>query len=127
MAKKPKLELVGPTTADPSAPPATLGKAGRSVWQSIMNDYSISDAGGLAILAQIAGAYDRIAECAEIIAREGAVIRTKHGPKEHPLLRTELGCRSFIIRAVHRLGLDVEPVKPVGRPAKGFGWTGNDD
>lgn len=123
MAKQPKLELVGPTTADPSAPPANLGQAGRTAWQAVMSEYAIEDAGGRAILLQIAGAYDRIAECAEIIAREGAVIRTKHGPKERPLLRTELGCRSFIIRAVHRLGLDVEPVRPVGRPpGRAHGW-----
>lgn len=125
MAKKPRLEIVGSTT-NPSAPPRTLGKAGRSVWQSIMSEYQIADSSGLAILLQIAGAYDRLAECAEIIAREGPVVRTKSGPKEHPLLRTELGCSSFIIRAVHRLGLDVEPVKAIGRPPRVYGWSPDD-
>ncbi len=121
MGKKPVLELVGATVTNPTAPPANLGEAGRAVWKSIISEYDISDAGGLAILQQIAGAHDRLAECQTIIAAEGAVIRTKTGPKEHPLLRTELGCRAFTIRAIAKLGLDVEPLRPLGRPpGRGF-------
>ena len=41
---------------------------------------------------------------------------TKHGMKEHPALRAELGCRAFITRNLQRLGLNLEDVKPVGRP-----------
>jgi hypothetical protein len=127
MDKKPKLTVVGPTTTNPSAPPGTLGKAGTSLWQSIMSEYDIQDSGGIAMLAQAAAAADGIAECDEIIARDGPVIRSKFGSKEHPLLRHQLALRSFIVRTLHRLGLDVEPIKSVGRPERGIGWTGNDD
>ncbi len=122
MSKKPTLELVGATTSNPTAPPASLGEAGRKAWQLIQNEYSIADSGGLTVLAQIAAAHDRLAECQAIIATEGPVVRTKSGPREHPLLRTELGCRAFIVRAISKLGLDVEPLRPgPGRPP-GLGY-----
>jgi Phage terminase, small subunit len=124
--KKPKLKLVESTPLNPAAPPPNLGPAGRNIWQSIIAEYQITNSGGLAILLQIATAYDRQAECAEAIAREGMTIRMKSGLKEHPLLRTELACRSFIVRAVHRLGLDIESVKTQGRPPKNIHWSDPD-
>jgi hypothetical protein len=120
MAKKPPLELVGSSTANPLAPPATLGKAGRSQWESIQSEYGINDSGGLALLQQVCAAVDEIAECTAVIARDGAMVRGKFGPREHPLLRHQLALRAFVCRTVQRLGLNLEPVKSVGRPG---GWT----
>jgi hypothetical protein len=111
MRKKPKLKLVGPTVGDPLAPPSTLDKPGSKLWQAIMSEYDIRDAGGLSMLEQACGAADRIAEYGAAIDRDGAVVRTKHGPKEHPLLKHELAARSFVVRTLARLGLDVEPIK----------------
>lgn len=123
MSKKPKLALVDRTPATPSAPPATLGKAGRTLWAAILSEYDIQDAGGLATLGQICAATDRIAEFAAIISRDGATIVTMSGPREHPLLKVELATRAFVTRALARLNLDVEPIKGVGRPSHGFGWV----
>ena len=120
MAKKPKLELVGSSVTNPTAPHATLGKAGRDQWQSIQSEYGISDSGGLALLQQICAAADEIAECAAIIARDGRMIRGKFGPREHPLLKHELALRAFVCRTLQRLGLNLEPIKSVGRPR---GWS----
>ena len=76
------------------------------------------------MLAQAAAAMDRIAECAEAIERDGVAIRTKIGLKEHPLLRHELAARAFVVRTLHRLGLDVEPLRAAaGRPGRGIGWV----
>jgi hypothetical protein len=36
--------------------------------------------------------------------------------KEHPLLKHELAARAFVCRTLQRLGLDVEAIKPPGRP-----------
>jgi P27 family predicted phage terminase small subunit len=116
MVRKNKLTLVSSTPSNPHAPPSTLGKAGASLWRSIMTEYEISDSGGLAMLAQACAAMDRIGECTATIDRDGPVIRTKAGPKEHPLLKIELSLRSFVVRTLQRLGLDVEPLKPIGRP-----------
>jgi hypothetical protein len=126
MGKKPKLEIVGPSTADPSAPPAMLGKAGRKLWQAIQSEYIITDCGGLALLEQICATVDEIAECSAIIARDGRMIRGKFGPREHPLIKTQLSLRSFVVRTVQKLGINFEATKPFGRPSAGFGWRGGE-
>jgi len=67
-------------------------------------------------LAQACSALDRAEECAGHIASDGVVIRGKTGLKEHPLLKHEIAARSFVVRTLSRLGLDVEAIKPMGRP-----------
>jgi hypothetical protein len=74
-----------PTLADP---PPTLREAGATLWRSIMAEYAITDSGGRAILEQACASADRAAECAAIIAEQGAVISTKHGLKDHPCCDT---------------------------------------
>ena len=88
MAKNPTLTVVAPA-APINAPPAALGEAGRKLWQSIHHDFVIDDAGGAEMLAQICLTADRAAECAAQIAADGAVIRTKNGMRDHPLLKHE--------------------------------------
>src|SRR6516165_7503729 len=124
MAKKPRLILVDPqqTAVVLLAPPANLNKTGRDLWQSVMNEYDIRDSGGQQMLQQICEAADRVAEFSAIIKRDGPVVRTKMGPRDHPLLKHEQAARSFIVRSLSRLGLDVEPLKAVGRPTAGLGW-----
>jgi hypothetical protein len=123
MAKKPRPPVVDASTPTASSPPATLGEPGRTLWSSIMSEYQIADSGGLAMLAQACAAVDRIAECGAVIEQDGMVVRTKSGVKEHPLLKIELAARAFTVRTLHRLGLDVEAVRPTaGRPGRGFGW-----
>ena len=110
-----------PTLADP---PQTLRDAGATLWRSIMAEYAIADSGGRAILEQACASADRAAECAAIIAEQGAVISTKHGLKDHPLLRHETAARGLVGRLLTRLGLDVEPLRPTaGRPGTAFGWV----
>ena len=36
----PPLTIVGPSTVNPLAPPATLGKAGAHLWRTIMTEYA---------------------------------------------------------------------------------------
>jgi hypothetical protein len=126
MAKKPRLTLVDQSTVTSLSPPATLGKTGSNLWQRIMVEYDLRDSGGLEMLKQICEAADDVAEDLAIIKRDGRVIRTKSGPRDHPLIRHALAGRSFVIRSLHRLGLDVEPIGRIGRPAQGIGWR-NDD
>jgi hypothetical protein len=114
--KKPRLTVV-PTKPSPLAPPATLGQAGAALWTKIQGAYRCDDPPGAAMLEEICGAADRIAECREAIAADGMTIRTKNGVREHPLLRTEQNARAFLVRSLHRLGFDVEPPRDgVGRP-----------
>jgi hypothetical protein len=53
---------------------------------------------------------------AERIAEDGEVIETENGPKVHPALKEQLAHRSFIVRTLRALGLNLEPVRSVGRP-----------
>ena len=59
--------------------------------------HAITDCGGRAILEQACASADRAAECVAIIAEQSAVISTKHGLKDHPLLRHETAARGQLI------------------------------
>jgi hypothetical protein len=66
---------------------------------------------------------DRAEELRAAIDRDGAVVQTRTGPKDHPALKHELAARAFVCRTITRLGLDIEPLKRVGRPGGGHGIT----
>ena len=124
MSKKPALTIVDRTVETLPPTPATLGEAGTKLWKSIQSEFRVDDAPGREMLAQICAAADRADECAQAIAQDGAVIRTKAGFKDHPLLKHELAARSFICRALHRLGFDIELTRAsVGRPPGMFTKT----
>lgn len=116
MKAKSPLKLVPASQPDSTQPPRALGEHGLALWRTIMGEYDIADTGGREMLAQACAALDRAEECASYIARDGAVVHTKGGPKDHPGLKHELANRAFVCRTLQRLGLDVEPVRPMGRP-----------
>jgi hypothetical protein len=95
-----------------------------ALWRSVQHAYRIDDAGGTELLAQACAAADRVEALAERISADGEVVSTRAGPKAHPALRDELAGRAFIVRTLERLGLNVETIKPIGRPSKG--WRGPD-
>lgn len=117
MAKKPILKIVKPSTSTTTRPPRKLGAFGLALWDAVMDEYRIEDRGGIEILCQVCSALDRAEEMAEQIDRDGCTILVRGVPREHPLLKSELGCRAFVTRNLQRLGLNVEAIKPVGRPA----------
>jgi phage terminase small subunit len=104
-----------------AAPPRKLGTHGGALWKQVMAEYRITDAGGLAMLTQACIELDIAEDCRTQISRDGSCIRTKTGLKEHPLIKHELAARAFVVRTLSRLGLDVEPVKAIGRPTKPIG------
>jgi hypothetical protein len=120
MPKKPDLKLVKSPPATGTKPPRKLGEHGLTLWKTIMNEYDVSDSGGLEILAQICVAEDRAEMFAAEIERDGPTILIKGVLREHPCARGELACRAFVCRGLQRLGLNVETIKPVGRPS---GWS----
>jgi hypothetical protein len=127
MAKKSRLTLVDPSALTVLSPPSTLGEAGNNLWRAIMAEYDIRDSGGREMLRQICEATDSVDEFSRVIAHDGPVVRTKAGPKDHPLIKHQLAARAFVVRSLHRLGLDVEPIGRIGRPSQGgIGWRGDD-
>jgi hypothetical protein len=126
MTKKTNLTVVEPGTESIVSPPSTLGEAGRTLWRSIQSEYAISDSGGLAILEAACSAFDRAEDCRTRINNDGPTIKSRQGIREHPLLKAELANRAFAVRALTKLGLDVEPVRAgPGRPGgamSGMSW-----
>src|SRR5215472_9593619 len=97
-------------------PPRKLGDVGMSLWQSIQDEYKIDDAAGRELLVQACECADRIGRLAAKIDVDGEVIETKSGPKVHPAIKEELAGRNFIVKTLQKLGLNLEPVRTVGRP-----------
>ena len=115
MAKKPRLTLF-------NLLPLRLirhasWRSGRSLWDRVMSEYDITDSGGLEMLCQACQALDRAEALRSEIDRDGEVIRVRGSIREHPALKHELASRSFVVRALARLNLNFEPVRPgPGRP-----------
>jgi hypothetical protein len=59
MAKKPDLTVVDPADATGSSPPPKLGQHGLALWNSIVGEYRIEDAGRRELLCQACLAQDR--------------------------------------------------------------------
>ena len=108
------------------SPPRKLGVHGLSLWEFIQSEYRIEDPGGQELLLQCCESADRIGALSERISAEGEIIQTRNGPRAHPALREELANRQFICRTLERLGLNLEAVRPVGRPS-GAAWKARKD
>ncbi|ORE97470.1 hypothetical protein ATO4_09127 [Aurantimonas sp. 22II-16-19i] len=104
-------------------PSRDLGASGLAFWNAVQSDYQVDDPGGRELLLLASEAIDRAEGLRAMIEADGAVLRTKAGLKDHPALKHELANRAFVTRAIARLGLNVEAVRPVGRPGLG-GWKG---
>ena len=113
---KAKLKLIAPAD-NPSPPPRQLGEHGSALWARVMAEYQIVDSGGVELLAQACAALDRAEALRERIDKDGEIIVGPSGPRDHPGLKHELASRAFVTRCIGRLGLDVEPVQRIGRPA----------
>jgi hypothetical protein len=123
VAKNPSLSVVAETDATVRPPPRTLGKHGRKLWDRVLAEYDLHDAGGLELLTLACEATDRADSLKSEIDRDGAFIRARGLVRDHPGLKHELANRAFAARTLSRLGLDVEPLRPSpGRPAGGSGW-----
>ena len=107
-------------------PPRPLGTAGRALWDRVHSEYVVVDAGGAELLCLACEALDRAQALAAEIAADGPILRAANGVmRDHPGIKHELACRAFVVRTLQRLGLDVEPVRAVGRPAgRATGWRG---
>ena len=121
--RKSNLSMVSPG-ANGIAPPRPLDPHGMALWDRVQSEYAIADVGGIEILAQICAALDRACSLRAAINRDGEVITIKGVPKAHPALRDELANRAFVVRSLERLGLNIETIKPPGRPTRPRGWTG---
>ena len=123
--QKPSIRLVSKPAFSGREPPRNLGEPGLALWNRIMTSYRIADHGGREMLLLACEATDSAVSLRAIIDREGEIIHTRNGPRDHPALRHELANRALVSKLLVRLGLDVEvqPPRPVGRPPMGIGIT----
>jgi phage terminase small subunit len=102
-------------------PPRPLGPAGLAMWRAIQAEYNIVDQGGIAMLLVGCHAFDRAERLRAQIDADGEVIRLRNGSiRAHPAIRDEVACRAQVMRAIEKLGLNFEAVKPIGRPPGSF-------
>jgi hypothetical protein len=121
---QPALSIVSPD-ATAGSPPRNLGQHGRKLWDEIQVAYGIADPGGIELLAQACGALDLVEALGEAIARDGAIVYGRAGPKAHPAVKDQIGARAFLVRTLEKLGVTTENIKPgPGRPPSNLGWTG---
>jgi hypothetical protein len=118
MSKKTNLSVVANPEPDSPRPSCKLSQTGMSLWNDIVSTYAFEDRASYEVLAQACAAADRAANCHSYIDRDGEVVVTNAGlVRSHPLLRDELANRAFCCRSLQRLGLDLEPIRGVGRPS----------
>jgi hypothetical protein len=86
--------------------------------KKLIQEYSIEDVGGLAILQNGLEALDICRQAQHIVAAEGMTVPGDRGNvKAHPLLSVIRDQRAAFLSAIKMLNLDLEPLKPgVGRP-----------
>jgi hypothetical protein len=130
MARKPSVNLkVVPPAPEPFSvePPGKLGDVGLSLWRDIVSSYEFSDRASYETLFQACAAADRASKLRSLIDEAGEVVWVKDVIRDHPALKHEIANRSFVVRTLARLGLDLEPLRSgPGRPPTGIGWTGRD-
>ncbi|MRR57920.1 MAG: hypothetical protein EG824_06895 [Deltaproteobacteria bacterium] len=105
--------------------PETLSEESRRMWEKLASEYNITDSGGLYYLRIFCEARDRVAECQEVIRREGMQVLDRfQRPKAHPLLSVERDARSQQMLALKGLALEVCPdQKTKPGKVKSPGWA----
>jgi hypothetical protein len=114
---RPRLAVI-PAQPEPEGlpPPAGLDETGRELWRQITGTFEWDDPVPYRVLHEACLALQRAERCRRLIDEQGEMIRTKTGMKAHPLLRDEAAARALGCRLLARLGTDLEPVRPMGRP-----------
>jgi hypothetical protein len=111
-----RLHVVPPSSPEVPEPPGPLDTFGRQLWDAILLEYVFTDPGSTEIAYQACLSRSRAESCRQIIDREGELIRTRTGTRAHPLLREECAARALLARLIQKLGMNLEPVKAIGRP-----------
>jgi P27 family predicted phage terminase small subunit len=99
-------------------PPERLSKEARSLWQRLVDEYSIEDAGGLCLLERGLEAFDRMRQAQNLIKKHGAVQKDRFGQlRPNPATVIERDSRAAMLAALKALNLDLEPLRDgPGRP-----------
>lgn len=118
MSKSKRTSAPQPAADPGKTPPALLSDSAKALWHSLTDEYDFGDVLGRVMLGEALQAWDRSRAASELIARDGAVITAADGtPRRHPACGIERDSRAQAIKIFRELGLNLEPVNPVGRPS----------
>lgn len=103
---------------DASHPPEHLSAEAKSLWKSILVEWDFSDDPvALRILESALEHFDTKRVMQDVLHREGRVIRDRFDkPKIHPAVDAERKADAAMRAAFGSLGLELEPIKGIGRP-----------
>ena len=99
-------------------PPAHLRAPGRQFYESVAEEYGISDAAGVGLLLRAAECVDRLDAAHKAIKQQGELVIDRYGsPKLNPACALEKDARAGFLSALKALNLDLEPLRDgPGRP-----------
>jgi phage terminase small subunit len=90
------------------AAPAHLSASRKRLWKAILGDFEL-DVHELELLRLACEALERCEEARRAIARDGAYVQGRFGPKAHPAISVERDARIGAARLFREIGLDGEP------------------
>jgi P27 family predicted phage terminase small subunit len=97
--------------------PISLTAEGKTMWVQLQEEYDITDLGGLVILTAACESFDRMRAAQRIVDVDGMTTSDRFGQaKVHPAVIVERDARAAMLAALKQLHLDLEPIKPRGRP-----------
>jgi hypothetical protein len=99
--------------------PGHLKTAGAKLWRELIDDYSIHDAAGVALVTTAAEALDRMKAAQAAISQHGEVVADRYGGvRLNPACNLEKDARNGLLAALKALNLDLEPLRDgPGRPS----------
>ncbi len=102
--------------------PRHLKKDGKTLFKQLVDEYGITDAGGIALVTTAAECLDRLRAAQVAIERDGEVVLDRYSQaKIHPACALEKDARSGFLAALKMLNLDLEPLRDApGRPPARF-------
>jgi P27 family predicted phage terminase small subunit len=100
----------------PKAPKGLSAEA-RKWWRTITSEYDLGESSYLLLLSAME-CFDRMRAAQVVIEVEGLTVEDRNGRvAAHPCVGIERDARAGLLRNLKAMGLDMEPINPVGRPA----------
>lgn len=111
----------------PPKPPVGTLKAGRRLWNSVVDEYEL-DEHELALLVEAVRTVDLLTKLDAAVRRDGPIIDTSQGPRAHPAAVEARQQKIVLARLISALrmpdGEESERGKNAGRPQRRSGARG---
>ena len=96
--------------------PKELSGAAKKIWTMLHEQFPLEEDHGV-LLNVALQQWDRAQEARAMIEKEGAILTLPNGYKQqHPAVKVEGQALGVFVKVWNMLGIDMTPVKDVGRP-----------